>query len=172
MLISESYRQANAELHARNERYGTSGPVHLKAVASLIRGYRAASVLDYGAGKGLLAEYLPWIRFQNYDPAVPEWAAEPTAADLVICTDVLEHIEPECLEEVLDHLQRLTLKAIFLEIALVPAFKHLADGRNAHLIVEPMEWWLPKLWQRFYLRRVELTFEDKGFIVTAEKLKG
>jgi len=33
----------------------------------------------------------------------------------------------------------------FLVIATRPAAKKLADGRNAHLIVEPASWWLPRL---------------------------
>ena len=48
--------------------------------------------------------------------------------------ELMEHIEPECLEEVLDNLQWLSLKAVFLVIATRPAKKMLADGRNAHLI--------------------------------------
>jgi hypothetical protein len=30
--------------------------------------------------------------------------------------------------------------------------KTLADGRNAHLIQEPPEWWLPKIMARWDLR--------------------
>lgn len=129
-------------------------------------------MLDYGCGKGVLAEILSWVKIQNYDPAVPEWAREPAPADLVVCTDVLEHVEPDCLDAVLDHLQRLTLKALFVEIGLVPAFKHLDDGRNAHLIVQPVEWWLPRLWQRFSLHSVEMSYANHGMIAVLEKLKG
>lgn len=45
-------------------------------------------------------------------------------------TGVLEHIEPECLEQVLDHLQRLTRKIALLNIVTRPANKVLADGHN------------------------------------------
>jgi hypothetical protein len=30
-----------------------------------------------------------------------------------------------------------------------PAVKHLPDGRNAHLIIEPIEWWKRVLSQYF-----------------------
>lgn len=48
----------------------------------------------------------------------------------VYMTGVLEHIEPECLEQVLDHLQRLTRKIALLNIVTRPANKVLADGHN------------------------------------------
>ena len=149
MLISESYREQNAELHARNPRFGFSGYKHVKHIAGLMREYKCRTVLDYGAGKQSLALAMPWARIASYDPAIPELAKPPMPADLVVCTDVLEHVEPMCIQEVLDDLRRLTLKVIYLEIATNEAKKHLDDGRNAHLIIEPIETWLPQLWQRF-----------------------
>jgi hypothetical protein len=62
---------------------------------------------------------------------------------------VLEHIEPELLDNVLDDLKRCALKGVFLTINMRPAYKTLADGRNAHLIQKPIEWWLPKLMERW-----------------------
>lgn len=150
MLISDEYRALNAQLHRDRPDYGTSGHRWAKAVMDLAKQYGAYTVLDYGAGKSTLKNALPplaehGIRFEEYDPAVPGLDAPPSPADLVVCTDVLEHIEPDCLDAVLADLRRCTLKVAFLEIATRPAVKTLADGRNAHLIVEPPEWWLPKL---------------------------
>ena len=68
---------------------------------------------------------------------------------MVACTDVLEHIEPDCLDHVLDHLCELAENVAFLVVATAPAQKTLADGRNAHLIVESARWWLPKLIERW-----------------------
>jgi hypothetical protein len=65
--------------------------------------------------------------------------------------DVLEHIEPDCLDDVLDDLKRVTKGIGFFTVACGPAAKVLPDGRNAHLIQEPPEWWLPKLLERFDL---------------------
>ena len=131
-------------------------------------------MLDYGAGKQSLANAMPWVRIAGYDPAIPELSKPPMPADLVVCTDVLEHVEPECLEDVLDDLRRLTLKAAYLEIATREALKHLEDGRNAHLIVQPMEWWLPRIWQRFSLRSLERYVgpAEVGFVMVVEPLKG
>lgn len=113
---------------------------------------------------------MPWLNIVGYDPAFPDLAKPPMPADLVICTDVLEHVEPECLEDVLDDLRRLTLKALFVEVATIEAQKHMEDGTNAHKTVQPMTWWLPKLWSRFDLRNAERTGYD--FHAVMEALKG
>jgi hypothetical protein len=112
-------------------------------------------VLDYGCGRGTLLSAL-WDKhatlpfdFLEYDPAIPEKDTKPTKADLVVCGDVLEHIEPDCLYAVLDDIRGIARSAVFLVVATQPAAKFLSDGRNAHLIVEPAEWWLPKLMQRW-----------------------
>lgn len=111
------------------------------------------TVLDYGCGKGALKRALG-VPIAEYDPAVAEHAAAPSGANLVVCSDVLEHVEPDCLDAVLDHLQALTLRVGYFVIATRKAKKQLADGRNAHLIVEPGKWWMRKLEQRFEVRQI------------------
>jgi hypothetical protein len=113
-------------------------------------------LLDYGCGHNLsLMETLKPtrdFRYQGYDPGVPEYAGDPIPADMVVCIDVLEHIEPECLDDVLDHLEALVERVLFATVHTGPAGKNLPDGRNAHLIQEPPEWWLPKFMERFELQ--------------------
>jgi hypothetical protein len=81
----------------------------------------------------------------------------------VVCTDVLEHVEPEYLDSVLDELQRVTRNVGFFVVHTGAAMNHLPDGRNAHLIQQPPEWWLPKIIQRWKL----ITFQrwPNGFFV-------
>lgn len=80
---------------------------------------------------------------------IQELSATPTQHDLVVCTDVMEHIERDCLKSVLEHLQALTTKVLFLDVSTVAAKKVLADGRNAHLIQQSGGWWLMELIQFF-----------------------
>ncbi|QZO00385.1 class I SAM-dependent methyltransferase [Chenggangzhangella methanolivorans] len=110
-LITEAYRQANAELHERTPNYGAYSARWADEVQRLVEEFSAADVLDYGCGKGKLAASLPEIAFVEYDPAVPGKDAPPPACDLVVCTDVLEHIEPELLDNVLADIARLARKA-------------------------------------------------------------
>jgi hypothetical protein len=161
MTISEEYRELNRQLHETNEHYGVSSAKWVDQVKGLIATNNITSFLDYGCGKALLLdaikrEFGDRVRCQGYDPAIERFAASPEPADLVACTDVLEHIEPEYLDAVLDDLARLTRRAAFLVVATRPAKKILPDGRNAHLIQEPYSWWLPRIWERWEM----ITFQS------------
>lgn len=147
-MISESYRALNEKLHKDNPHYGTSGQKFSQQIHALALAMQTEDILDYGCGKSTLAQNLPF-KIKQYDPAVKKYAALPNPADLVVCTDVLEHIEPEMLDEVLNHLKTLTKRKGFFTIANRPAHKTLDDGRNAHLIIEPPLYWLTKLFDYF-----------------------
>lgn len=152
MLISEQYRAENARQHTESTGYGERGFKHLGEVLHFAGQIGAQSVLDYGCGKGTLAAHarrVSPLSFANYDPAIPAFAAEPAPADLVVCTDVLEHIEPLCLADVLDHLASLTVKGFYFQIACREAKRILGDGRNAHLLVRDPMFWFENVRQRF-----------------------
>jgi hypothetical protein len=124
-------------------------------------------VLDYGCGKGTLAASISDYEVWEYDPAIEGKDEIPPPRDLVVCTDVLEHIEPDCLDAVLDDIKRCTVKLALLTIACRPAKKLLEDGRNAHLIQEGYRWWLPKIWQRFDLVQFR-NFSNKELILVVK----
>lgn len=148
-LISPAYVEQNRQLHARPEGYGGSGRKSAAIVAAFAAEIEADWILDYGCGQGTLKAAMVKAGhtgpIHEYDPAIKAKAALPKPADLVVCTDVLEHIEPEKLEAVLSHLHMLAKTAAFLLIATRPANKTLPDGRNAHLIVEDAAWWRAKV---------------------------
>ena len=156
-MISNSYRELNAELHKTNEHYGTSGQKYAQQIYALSLSMQTEDILDYGCGKSTLAANLPF-KIKQYDPAIKKYSALPKPADVVVCTDVLEHIEPEMLGDVLDHLKSLVKRKGFFIIATRPAKKTLSDGRNAHLIIEDAKWWLNALWDRFKV----VGFQDRG----------
>jgi len=144
MTISKEYRDLNAQMHREMAHYGSGGFKAGGHVLTLIKRFKAESVLDWGAGKGTLKDYLRRYtptKVQNYDPAVPEFSAPPEPADLVICTDVLEHVERPFTRDVLRGIADNTRKAAFLKISLRPAKKCLPDGRNAHInLRSAIEW--------------------------------
>jgi len=144
MLLTETYKNLQGHLHTTNSSYGTSSFIYKDQINELIDVSGAKNALDYGCGKGLSKAFVN-IPLALYDPCIKERAEPPRAADIVICTDVLEHIEPDCLDSVLQDLKRLTLSVGFFSIHTGPAVKVLADGRNAHLIQEDEKWWLPRL---------------------------
>lgn len=143
-LISTEYRDLNAKLHGELADYGVGGARHAPLVLRIVDKLGLKSVLDYGCGKGLLAKALEFPIWE-YDPAIPEKSASPRPAELVLCTDVLEHVEPEMLRYVLDDLRRVTKRAGYFVIHMGPARKILWDGRNTHLIQRDAQWWLGEL---------------------------
>lgn len=145
-LISPKYQVMQRMLHAQPKSYGQHGDKWAETVLALVGEHRATSVLDYGCGEGALKRAVmatrpDGVRFDEYDPALRGKDGLPSFADLVVCTDVLEHVEPDRLDAVLAHLKLLARKAVLVVVALVPTAKTLADGRNAHLIQRPANWW-------------------------------
>ena len=154
-LITPEYRQMQEELH-RNPEYGVASVQYAPLVADFMRRHGLRELLDYGAGKGRLGEELQWllpwpVELHHYEPAVPAWSAPPQPCGFVTCIDVLEHIEPSLLSNVLDDLARVTRGLGLYTVHTGPAAKILRDGRNAHLIQQPAAWWLPQLLARFEL---------------------
>ncbi|CAB4192509.1 hypothetical protein UFOVP1244_34 [uncultured Caudovirales phage] len=149
--ITPEYLELNKKMHDERVDYGHIGARHAESIIGVAKVYECQSLLDYGCGKQTLIEALrvPWAR--GYDPCIPGLDAEPKPAELVVCTDTLEHIEPHCLEAVLDHIKSLTLRLFFVSICVLPSKKTLADGRNTHLIVQPAAWWLWRLLPRWEL---------------------
>ena len=159
MHCSPGYARQQKLLH-KSGQYGVIGKRYGPMLSQIVDKAEIDHLLDYGCGSQLsLTKTLKPKRkftYQGYDPGVKKYAGDPIPADMVTCIDVLEHIEPEFLEDVLDHLQELTQHIFFGSIHMGPAGKTLEDGRNAHLTQQPMSWWLPKIMERFDVQTVQL----------------
>jgi hypothetical protein len=146
-MISDTYKELNRKLHKDNEHYGVSGRKYLDVVRPLSNHGRF-TILDYGCGKATLKAALgPAYKVTNYDPCVKEYEERPAPHDIVICTDVMEHVEPEHIDNVLKDIRSLTKQVAFFSISIVPALKVLDDGRNAHISLHPIAWWKERLLQ-------------------------
>lgn len=167
MLITDEYRAQQKRLH-ENPAYGTASEAWAPLVAKLIDQFEADELLDYGAGKLRLLKTIAdkrlvkrRFRYIPYEPADDRYSSKPHPTEFVTCIDVLEHIEPECLDDVLDDLKRVVGHIGFFTIHTGPAVKVLDDGRNAHLIQEGMRFWVPKLDERFTIQTIQRT--EGGF---------
>jgi hypothetical protein len=171
-LISAEYQAQQQHLH-ETQVYGTAGQHFGPIVSQIVDKLEITHLLDYGAGsrmsltKSLKVKHK--LTYQAYDPGVPEMSSAPVPAQMVCCIDVLEHIEPEYLDNVLDHLAELTEVIAFITIHTGPAMKTLPDGRNAHLTQQPMEWWLPKLWSRWDIQTVQVAHENGFYAILYSK---
>jgi hypothetical protein len=172
MLISPSYKIEQEALHAKGN-YGTASIQYAPLVTEIVNKLEVTHLLDYGCGSMLnLYKHIKPTRkltYQAYDPGTEDYSEPPTPAEMVACIDVLEHIEPDYLDQVLDDLRRLTEVVLFCTVHTGPAVKVLSDGRNAHLTQQPMSWWLPKLWQRFDLQTVQVSGEKQFYCIAYAK---
>ncbi len=170
-LISEEYRKLQQQLH-QNPNYGVASVHYAPLVAQVLDAVGASELLDYGAGKGRLGQTLRQhikrpLTIHHYDPAIPDWSAAPQPCGFVACIDVLEHIEPDLIDNVLDDLKRVLAGVGVFTVHTEPAVKVLADGRNAHLIQQPPAWWLPRFMERFEL--ASFNRMQMGFWVVVER---
>lgn len=140
VLISERYRELNREAH-EDPHYGHAARYHGSLVQAVIRATRAGSLLDYGAGKQLLRDYITVSDYRAYDPAVLAISIPPEPADVVYCGDVMEHVEPEYSDAVLADVVRLARKAAIFVICLEVGSRILSDGIPAHRNVRGRKYW-------------------------------
>ena len=150
-MLSSEYQE-----HLRKEhdgsKWGSTGSRYAgaKFVEILTRRPYIVTVLDYGCGKGTMKPYLqsffPRLQITEYDPGIPGKDKPPTGRfDLVISSDVLEHVEPLLLGETLKQLDGLTGMVAAHDIACYATGKRFSEGPYAgedmHLIIEPPSWW-------------------------------
>jgi hypothetical protein len=146
-MISNEYKKILTDIHDSSP-FGKRSklPAHLE---SFIEEINPNSILDFGCGKGrlvsTLTEKYPTKLISGYDPGNTSYdrSLDDVNVDLLISSDVLEHIEPEYLDETLKYLSTKS-RYIYHLIALSPAKLILPDGRNAHLILESNVWWREK----------------------------
>lgn len=186
-MISEKYKQVLETIHESTP-FGKRAkfPKHLEKFISDVS---PKSMIDFGCGKGRLVERIketyPAIDVRGYDPGNKDFNSPiDKPVDLLMSTDVLEHIEPVYLDETLKFLSTKS-RYVYHLIACCPAKLILPDGRNAHLIVEGQEWWRQKFldldykiigeeWMEFkkYSKELRKELLVKKYIIMAEKQNG
>lgn len=148
VLISPEYAEQNRRLHESRMDYGVIGGRWVKKAVEICNRYGYTTVLDYGCGKGTFAHSAPdWMTVHEYDPGIKDKEI-PVEADLVVCTDVLEHVEPGYLDNVIRHIRDLGERALIV-VSTTASNKELPDGRNAHLILADEQWWRERIGRYF-----------------------
>ena len=100
-------------------------------------------MLDYGCGKAQFHD-ASWNAVK-YDPAIPKFSTRPTGRfDLVISTDVLEHIPEEHIENTIADIFNYSDRWVFVSVCCREAKEILPNGMNAHATVKPESWWKDK----------------------------
>ncbi|MEE9346258.1 MAG: hypothetical protein V3U88_11685, partial [Methylococcales bacterium] len=132
---------------------GVSLTDHIDPIAHLVKLTEANTILDFGSGKGKLYQDAPDYPANSRFKTIPSWGealvtcydpgyqpfSEPVEGqyDVVISTDVVEHIPEEDIAWVLDKIFAYATQALYVVAACYPAQKHLPDGTNAHCTLQP-----------------------------------
>ena len=124
---------------------------HVKDIGRLVKEVDAKTVLDFGCGRGDAYRSphkihhqwgLPRASVYLYDPAFHH-APMPTGEfDLVVCSDVLEHIPEDEVPEFIHRLCKHARKAVWASVCCRPAKKVFpGTDTNLHVTVKSFDWW-------------------------------
>lgn len=168
MKISPQYLEEQKRLHADPRGYGGRGSKWADVILAITATTSVESILDYGAGQGTLGRELRKHGFdvKDFDPAVGKISKLPRGPfDLVACTDVMEHVEAESVDEVIAEISGLA-ELVFVVISLVETEKRLSDGRQAHITLRPAGWWIETFERAGFvkLREIQARKRDKEFV--------
>ena len=142
------------------------------------------TLLDYGCGKAIpynknrcnevglknsVQELCNIESFDLYDPAYEKYSTlSDKKYDIVVCTDVLEHIAEQDIDYVLTEILSRSNKIVFLNISCPPALKHFKQGKlkgkNVHISVFDPSWWghkIGNIWNKFNNLKVYTLCETK-----------
>lgn len=155
--ISPEYLKTQEEMHIglhKTMQYGSiAHTIFPRVVEPMVRSSKSKSVFDYGCGKQYLKEPLEkmGVEYTGYDPAIKKYSTLDLSKkhDMVICVDVMEHVEEEYHDIVLEDISKLAGKFVLFTICPIEAKKVLSDGRNAHICIAGPSYWLEKICKYF-----------------------
>jgi len=192
--------KAYKDLHNETSKFkGISVIPFAMDIYDIIKFNDCKSIFDYGCGKGIpykdkYKEVDPKGKVPNfdkplhkwwgidelflYDPAYSEHDKLPTKQyDLVLCTDVLEHVAEEDLHWTVQELCNFADKAVFINVSTELAKKTFKIGKykgeNVHISLFNHEWWkkmITNVWKDHKHLKIYLTsFSKKGIMGTCIK---
>lgn len=133
--------------------HGLSIVANAAQIGKFIKELGAKSLLDFGCGRGdaYAAPHklwktwgLDWPGVTLYDPSFKQHNVLPPEGkqfDVVVCSDVLEHIPEDEVHEFIGRLFKYARKGVWASVCCREAKKKFPDGTNLHCTVQPFAWW-------------------------------
>ena len=181
--LLDSYK----ELHKEEGKFrGISLVPLVPTLFNIIKENNCKTLLDYGCGKAIpyskkecksiglkkpVQELCNLDSFDLYDPAYPKYnKLSKKKYDIVVCTDVMEHIAEQDIDYVLKDILSHSKKTVFLNISCQPALKHFKEGKfkgqNVHISVFHGTWWSDKvknIWNKFKHLKIYMVCVGKDY---------
>lgn len=159
-LLAEERRKYGKMWAQRSYRTNSPGLAVLSRSLQLLKPHNGASFIDYGCGPALVVDRLeqrghPTLGVDLIDHrpetiVAPLWDLPPElGSDYAVCFDVMEHMPPHKVGEVLDALAEKTTVGIAFSIAHMEAKGGLRVGEVLHLTIEDRAWWEAQLVERW-----------------------
>jgi 2-polyprenyl-3-methyl-5-hydroxy-6-metoxy-1,4-benzoquinol methylase len=152
---TELYRQFYRDNPNLGGRYGRR---HTALVRAIIRHAKATHVFDFGCGchHSLVTALQQDTRLSitGYDPAIADEAQTETLRntidlalkpDLLVSTDVLEHVPEAELSQCWDIFRTLAPRWLYIVVSTRNTRLRLSDGTSLHKTVRPALWWKTQL---------------------------
>lgn len=135
-------------LYKIKKNYGKTSIKLYDMLKKIINDLNISSVLDYGCGKSKLLDLIKKnskIKIFKYDPAIKKYSKlTKNKTDLVICTDVLQHVPLYDLDRVLKEIKSKGIYILFY-IKCTNHKTKLPNKTYANCTVYDKKWWLEKL---------------------------
>ena len=181
--LLDSYKK----LHKEEGKFrGISLVPLVPTLINVIKENNSKTLLDYGCGKAIpyskkecksiglkkpVQELCNLDSFDLYDPAYPKYnKLYKKKYDIVVCTDVMEHIAEQDIDYVLKDILSHSKKTVFLNISCQPALKHFKEGKfkgqNVHVSVFHGTWWSDKvknIWNNFQRLKIYIICVGKDY---------
>jgi hypothetical protein len=181
--LLDSYK----ELHKEEGKFrGISLVPLVPTLINVTKENNCKTLLDDGCGKAIpyskkecksiglkkpVQELCNLDSFDLYDPAYPKYnKLSKKKYDIVVCTDVMEHIAEQDIDWVLKDILSHSKKTVFLNISCQPALKHFKKGKfkgqNVHVSVFHGTWWSDKvknIWNKFKHLKIYMVCVGKDY---------
>ena len=135
-------------LYKIKKNYGKTSIKLYDMLEKIINDLNILSVLDYGCGKSKLLDLIKKnkkIKVYKYDPAIKKYSKlTKNKVNLVICTDVLQHVPLYDLDRVLKEIKSKGVYVLFY-IKCTNHKTKLPNKTYANCTVYDKKWWLEKL---------------------------
>lgn len=162
--MRKKYIEQYKLLYEIKPKYGASSVKLFDTICPIIKEYSPVKILDYGCGRSPLLEMLKEVfgQLQTYrfDPVFEQYSVMPEEKmDFVICTDVLQHVPQEDLDETLCEISQKS-KNCFFHIKCTDHPTKFPNGEPSNITVRPTEWWKELLKKHFSSVEEVYYFDD------------
>lgn len=150
----------------------------IDTILTIIADKKSVTILDFGCGtaihwhkhtlvnktKSLMTVLGEKVQgFYRYDPAVDIYSKKPTTKfDLVVCSDVLEHIPDSELQSFIDEASSYvdTGGTLMFSVSTSPSNNSFLSGENMHINIKSPDEWV-QLLKKYSTTKISVLFNGK-----------